>query len=72
MPHALRLRTAPAPSHGQRAAHRADRGLRAWWARNVVCMDPHPETGLLDLLDRETAEDRFRPSPFDGQVQRVA
>jgi len=35
----------------ERATHHVVRGLRAWWGRNVVAMDPRPEAGPLDQLD---------------------
>jgi len=74
MPHALRRRTAltdEAATTPATSPH-TEGGLRAWWSRNVVAVDPHPETGLLDRLDHESAPDRLRPTPFEGEVQRVA
>ncbi|MEO3937017.1 hypothetical protein V3N99_09700 [Dermatophilaceae bacterium Soc4.6] len=71
MPHALRLRTTTPTHLVSVPTARAERGLRGWWARNVVAMDPHPESGLLDQLDRETPA-RFGPAPLDDLSRRVA
>ncbi len=70
MPHALRRR--PTPTDEAATTPHSQGGLRGWWTRNVVAMDPQPETGLLDRLDLQAAAGRSRPAPFGGEVQRVA